>query len=178
MLKIQTLNSITKKRGSDVPLQIRCAAGTRRYYVVAQRALAYPICYATGVASTTSKKAYPLALQSMRQGKGGAIIHSGIPDSGRKYYVGNNWAYNINSSIGAWDETHRFAETRINGKWWLIIKPIRERTTMPGCEIKVWYPWKTFTITTYLNDRDHQKYTDREARLQHQYPHIRRSNRV
>jgi hypothetical protein len=78
----------------------------------------------------------------MRQEKGGAIINSGIPDSGRKYYVGNNWAYNINSSIGAWDETHRFAETRINGKWWLIIKPIRGRTTMPGHEIKVWYPWK------------------------------------
>ena len=178
MLKIQTLNSITKKRGPDVPLQIRCAAGTRRYYVIAQKALAYPICYATGVAATSPEKAYPLALRSMRQGKGGAIVHSGIPNSRRKYYVGNNWAYNINSSFGAWDETHRFSETRINGTWWLIIKPIRGKATMPGQEIKVWYPWKKFTITTYLNDKDLQEYMDKETRLRCQYPNIRRSNRT
>ena len=141
MMKVQTLNSITKKKGSDVSLQIRCAAGTRRYYVVAQKALPYPICYAMGVTATSPEKAYPLALRSMRQGKGGAIVHSGIPGSKRKYCVGNNWAYNINFSDRSWDETHRFLEMPINGIWWLIIKPLRGRITMPGQEIKVWYPW-------------------------------------
>jgi hypothetical protein len=159
-------------------LQIRCAAGTCRYYVVAQKTLPYPICYTTGVPATSPEKAYLLALQSMRQGRGEATVHSGIPGSKRKYYVGNNWAYNINSSVGSWDETHKFSEIAINGTWWLIIKPIRERITMPGQEIKVWYPWKKFIITTYLSDKDRQKYTDRETRLKRQYPYIRRSDRI
>ena len=66
-----------------------------------KKTLPYPICYATGVTATSPEKAYPLALRSMRQGKGGATVHSGIPGSKRKYYVGYNWAYNINSSEGA-----------------------------------------------------------------------------
>ena len=113
MIKVQAINSITKQWGNAVPLQVRCAAGTRRYYVIAQQSIPYPVCYATGVTATNRGKVYPMALQCMRQGKGGAIIHSGTQGSKRKYFVGNNWAYNINSSEGAHDETHRFSELYI-----------------------------------------------------------------
>ena len=65
--------------------------------------LPYPTCYATGVIAEGQRKIYPLALQYMRQGTGGAVIHSGIQGSERKYSVGINWAYNMNSAQGAYD---------------------------------------------------------------------------
>ena len=36
MINVPTINAITKRWGANEPLRIGCAAGTRRYYVVAQ----------------------------------------------------------------------------------------------------------------------------------------------
>ena len=113
----------------------------------------------------------------MRQGKGGSVIHFGIQGSKRKYFVGENWANNINSSEGAQDETHRFAEIRIKGIWHLLIKPIRGKLVQPGQEIKVWYPWRDFTITTYLSPENHKEHNKQIVRLKRTYPYIRKSPR-
>jgi hypothetical protein len=139
--------------------------------------LPYPTCYATGVTAASKEKVYPLALQCMRQGKGGAVIHSGIQGSNRKYFVGNNWAYNINSSEGAHDETHRFSELCIQGIWHLIIKPIRGKTVAPEQEVKVWYPWADFTITTYLSTKKHKEYKAQDTRIKSMYPRRQKSPR-
>ena len=172
MINVPTINAITKQWGTNEPLRIGCAAGTRRYYIIAQKCIPYPNCYATGITAMEPKMAYPMALRCMRQGKGGAVIHSGIRGAKRKYFVGRNWAYNINSSEGAQDETHRFAEICIKGIWHLLIKPIRGKLVLPGQEIKVWYPWKDFTITAYLSARDHKKHNRQIVRLKHTYPYI------
>ena len=176
-INVPTINAISKQWGANAPLRIGCAAGTRRYYVVAQKCIPYQNCYATGVTAIEPKKIYPMALQCMRQGKGGAVIHSGIKGAKRKYFVGKNWAYNINSSEGPQDETHRFAEIRIKGIWHLLIKPIREKLVPPGQEIKVWYPWKDFTITTYLSVKNRREHKKQNVRLQPKYPNIRTSPR-
>ena len=64
----------------------------------------------------------------MGQGKGGAVIHSGIQGSKCKYPVGGNWAYDINSSQGAHVKAHRFSELHIKGIWHLLITPIWGKT--------------------------------------------------
>ena len=69
MIRVPTLNLITKREGIYVPLKIGCAAGRRRYYVIARKILPYPICYAAGIIATKPEKAYSMALQCMRQGK-------------------------------------------------------------------------------------------------------------
>ena len=137
MIKIDTVNSVTKKKGQKAALYIPCAAGTHRYYIIAQQTITYPECYETGATPIKKKQAYALARYHGKQGKGGVIIHTDRGNPLRYYYVGNNWAYNINSSIGGWDDTHKFAEVKEKGKYRLVIKPIRGRTTLPGQEIKV-----------------------------------------
>jgi hypothetical protein len=112
-----------------------CAAGTCRYYIVAQETITYPKCE-TGVTPIKKKQAYTLARYHGKQGKGGVIVHTDKGNSLRYSYVGNNWAYNINFSIGGWNDTHTFAEVKEKGKYRLVIKPIRGRTTLPGQEIK------------------------------------------
>jgi len=102
------------------------------------------------VSGVKKKQAYALARGQGKQGEKGVIIHTDKGRPFRYYYVGNNWAYNINSSIGGWDNTHRFAEVKEKGKYRLVIKPIRGRTTLPGQEIKVWYPWRKFDNSDYL----------------------------
>ena len=106
--------------------------------------------------------------------KGGAVIHSGIRGSQQKYFVGRNWAYNINSSNGAQDETHRFAELCMKGAWHLLIKPIQGKSVAPGQEIKVWYPWRDFTITTYLSPENRKEHNRQIVRLKRTYPYIRK----
>lgn len=71
----------------------------------------------------------------------------------RYYFVGNNWVYNINSSIGGWDDTHTFAEVKERGKHSLVLKPIRGRITISGQEIKVWYPWENSTTATTWREK-------------------------
>ena len=110
--------------------------------------------------------------------KRGVIIHTDKGNPLRYYYVGNNWAYNINSSIGGWDDTHKFAEVKEKGKYRLVIKPIRGRTILPGQEIKVWYPWRKFDNSDYLEGKDRIEYSQREARIAREHPNRRKSQRA
>ena len=155
--------------------QIRCTAGIRRYYDVVQKKLPYLNCYITEITATRPEIMYSMALRCMHQGKGGSTIHSRIKGLRRKYFVGNNWTYNINSSEGAQNETYKFSELCIKGVWHLLSKPMRGQTVILGQEVEAWYPWKNFTITTYLNDKDYCEHNEREESLNRIYPHMQKS---
>ena len=68
MIKIDTVNTVTKNKGLKTALYIPCAAGTRRYYVIAQETVIYPRSYETGV--TPIKKSRRMPWQGTMGNKG------------------------------------------------------------------------------------------------------------
>ena len=106
------------------------------------------------------------------------MIHTDKGNPLRHYYVGNNWAYYINCSIGGWDDTHKFAEVKEKGEYRIVIKPIRGRTTLPGQGIKVWYPWREFDNSDYLEGKDQIEYDQRKSKIAREHLNRRKSRRT